>query len=171
MIKLPEPDYVSNEDEFIDIIHSTLVNILDKLVDKKIISNYFLLKKFGLDIAAFLEVGDKYLAKFIEIKLYKGQRQNGVGFGDKRGEGNQVELLLLTQDKLFLADNFIRWILADMTKQRGTKRYVFFNNNLAIESAMGGVKKGKQNNFNVRILLENAITWNQLLEELKRFLI
>jgi hypothetical protein len=36
---------------------------------------------------------------------------------------------------------------------------------------MGGVKKGKQNNFNVRILLENAITWNQLLEELKRFLI
>ena len=39
------------------------------------------------------------------------------------------------------------------------------------EVAMGGVKKGKQNNFRVNDFNDELITWEQLCDEMRLFLL
>jgi len=132
---------------------------------------HFLLQSFGLDLAVFAEwTGGTRSCLFLEMKAFVGSRAGGVGFGNQRGSGSQIDLLMLDVSQLHLADTFIRWVLVDGTRPRGAARYVFFDNRLARGAAMGGVGRGKQNNLRVNHLLRSGITWDQLSEELERFL-
>lgn len=132
---------------------------------------YFILEKFGLDLAVFMKWSDKRsLIRFFELKAFVGSRQGGVGFGNQRGEGSQVDLLQLDDQQLTLADQFIRWILVDGTKPKGTDRFAIFDNKQAKNAAMSGVSRGKQNNLRINELMKHAITWNKLSEELNIFL-
>ena len=82
----------------------------------------------------------------IEAKAYNAQRHSGVGFGNGRGEGPQVDLLHSNQSALRLLDQSVRWVLADATCL-GASRYACFDCTAASQAAMGGVARGKQNNF------------------------
>ena len=76
----------------------------------------------------------------------------------------------MKNSQLYLANEFIRWIVVDGTKKKGTKRHAIFDNNQAKDAAMGGVEKGKWNNLSIHKLMKEAITWAELLEEIKKFL-
>lgn len=98
---------------------------------------YIILPEFGLDIAFFIQQHDRSSIYFLELKAYTGSRP-GVGFGDGNGQGREVDLLLLQDSQLNVANRFIRWILVDGTKAIGSKRFVISNNSLARNSAMRG---------------------------------
>jgi hypothetical protein len=89
----------------------------------------------------------------------------------KKGEGAQVDLLLLGSSQLSLANQFIRWILVDGTRPKESSRFVIFDNKEAKNAVMGGVKRGKQNNLRVNDSMKNPITWTQLIESIKTFII
>ena len=138
---------------------------------KRTLTEYFVLEGFGLDLAVFTEwAGGVRSVAFLELKAFVGSRPGGVGFGNQRGSGSQIDLLMLDVSQLHLADAVIQWILVDGTRPRGTARYAFFDNSRAKAAAMAGVKPGKQNNFRVSQLLQDAITWDRLSQEVERFL-
>ena len=106
--------------------------MLDQFISDGSLSQYVFLEEFGLDIAVFLKrVDNRTSICFFELKAFVGSRQGGVGFGNRRGEGTQVEILLLRENKLKLMNHFIRWILVDGTKSRGTIRHAIFDNEQA----------------------------------------
>ena len=39
-----------------------------------------------------------------------------------------------------------------------------------LESAMGKIRKGKQNNLRVNDIMRNAVTWDYISEEISRFI-
>jgi len=131
---------------------------------------YFILENFGLDLAVFTRFDNHIAIRFFELKAFVGSRQRGVGFGNQRGQGSQVDLLLPENRQLSLADNFVRWILVDGTKPKGADRFAIFDNKQAKNAAMGGVSRGKQNNLRVNNLMRNAITWDKLSKKLECFL-
>ena len=158
-----------------DTFQAAVVKELKKFLEEKKINGtleeYFILKNFGLDIAIFMKWSDgQVTARFFEFKAFVGSRPDGVGFGNQKGEGVQVDLLLLGNSQLSLANQFIRWILVDGTRPRGLSRFAIFDNNEAKNAAMGGVSRGKQNNLRVKYLMKNAITWTQLIESIKTFI-
>ena len=75
--------------------------------------------KFGLDIAVFPEDVGPPQPLFVEVKSYGGKRQGGVGFGNGRGEGPQVDLLVGDASALF--DSYIRWAFVDATQPVGVE--------------------------------------------------
>jgi len=174
MTSIPEPDIETGlrpEETFQAAIKEGVRLALDQLISNGTLGQYFILEKFGLDIAVFLRWQDNSVsAKFLEMKAFVGSRQGGVGFGNGKGEGPQVELLLLDSGKLGVADRFVRWVLVDGTKEKGIERYTIFDSNQARRSAMGQVTKGKQNNLRVQELMRDAMTWNKLLNEIRVFL-
>ncbi len=174
MAHIQEPDIIKGcgpEETFHRAIKNEIEEILSRMKSDRSLIEYFILDKFGLDLAIFMKWFDgSSTIRLFEIKAFVRSRQGGVGFGNRRGEGSQVDLLLLQEKQLILADEFIRWILVDGTKPKGTRRYAIFSSREAKSAAMGGVKRGKQNNLRVNQLMRNALTWDQLSEELKRFL-
>src|SRR5206468_2212304 len=105
--------------------------------------------KFGLDIGIFVSDENGSYARFIEAKTYAAGRPGGVGFGDGRGEGPQVTILLCPEGDIGVVDETVRWALADTTRQSGQARYAFFDCRTAKAAAMGGVARGKQNNLKI----------------------
>lgn len=172
MAKTQEPNIVKGskpEEVFRNAITAEIEGLLkDKLHEQLV--NFFILQEFGLDIAVFMEWPNRSTAKFLEVKAFVGSRQGGVGFGNQQGEGLQVDLLMLDQAQLAIADRFAWWVLMDGTKPLGSARFVIFSNSQAHRSAMGGVRKGKQNNLRVSTLMNNAITWDELSKEFESFL-
>lgn len=110
-----------------------------------------------------------FTAHFFELKAFVGSRQGG-GFGNQKGEGSQVDLLLLGNSQLSLANQFIRWLLVDGTRPKESSRFAIFDNNEAKNAAMGDVRRGKQNNLRVNDLMKSAITWTQLIESIRTFI-
>jgi hypothetical protein len=151
-------------------IKEEIENILIQMKSMRNLEDFFILEQFGLDIAVFLKFNSNTSICFFELKAFKGSRQGGVGFGNGRGKKPQVDLLLIDDSRLSIADSFIRWILVDARMSAGEKRYVFFDNMQAKNSAMGGVSKSKHNNFRVNALMQNAITWDELSECICDFL-
>lgn len=174
MVHIQEPEIVKGyapEETFRRAIKKEIEEILSRMKSDGSLIEYFILDKFGLDLAIFIKRFDgSYTVRLFEIKAFTGSRQGGVGFGNQSGEGSQVDLLLLPKEQMILADEFIRWILVDCTKPKGTPRYAIFSSREAKIAAMGGVKRGKQNNLRVNELMRNAVPWDQLSNELKRFL-
>lgn len=169
-----EPDILKGhnpEDTLQKAVKQEIGLILDDQKSKGYLVNYFILEYFGLDLAvAMKRPNGRSSIRFLELKAFVGSRQGGVGFGNRRGEGSQVDLLLLAGQQPALCDRFVRWILVDGTKPKGSNRYVIFNNKQAENAAMGGVRKGKQNNLRVNDLLKYGTTWDRLLEEIAYFL-
>jgi len=160
------------EEIFRRAVIRVIKNILERKKEKNSLIEYFILQNFGLDIAVFMKWSDnRSTVRFFELKAFVGSRQGGVGFGDSRGRGPQVDLLLLKNSQLDLANKFIRWLLVIGTKPKGKDRFVIFDNIQAKNATMGGVKRGKQNNFRISYLEKNAITWKKFLEKLEEFLV
>jgi len=132
--------------------------------------NYVILKEFGLDVAIFIKMPERFLFKCIELKVYKPS-SGRIGVGNQRGEGRQIDILLLNADELALLDVFCGWILADSSRETGTSRYVFCTNSDVREHIMGQVQRGKQNNISPRIFDKTKLlTWDGLSIELEKFL-
>ncbi len=168
-MEIEEPRTFNNETEFEDFIAGVLNTTLSGLVKQGLISNYYIFRQLGFDIAVFLDVKGEPKVKFLELKLYKGQRAGGVGFGTQKGEGPQVEVLM-NDEKLKFFNKFLRWLIYDALAS-SNRRYIFIDNPTAKRCAMGEVRKGKQNNFNINRLRDYAITWNELLRKLQEFLL
>jgi len=153
-------------------IKKEIKSILDHKKSANSLIEYFILEKFGLDIVVFLRWNDDiFTIRYFELKAFMGSRPGGVGFGTRSGGGPQVEMLLLEDQNFKLTQRFIRWILIDGTKPKGTTRYALFDNRQAKQSAMGSVRKGKQNNLRVNDLMKNALNWNMLSKAIEHFLI
>lgn len=175
MLNVEEPDIKQHsdpEETFREAVIEALRNFLEQKKAEGTLIEYFILEDFGLDIAVFMKWSDnRSTVRFFELKAFVGSRQGGVGFGDSRGRGPQVDLLLHKDPQLDLANKFIRWLLVIGTKPKGKDRFVIFDNIQAKNAAMGGVKRGKQNNFRISSLEKNAMTWDKLLEKLEEFLV
>lgn len=131
---------------------------------------HFVLEDFGLDLAVLIRwPGRRPAVKFLELKAFVGSRQGGIGFGNRDGRGCQVDLLMQGQKELAAAQ-FCRWIVADVTKERGTPRFWILTNLEARNAAMKSVERGKQNNLSVKRMPGRALTWHNLKGELKAFL-
>ena len=144
---VPEPDILKGRNPEGVFQRAVLEEVNQILMDGKregSLIDYFILEKFGLDLAVFMKhVENRTSLRLLELKAFVGSRQGGVGFGAQRGEGPQVDLLGLKGQQLGLADQFIRWIVVDGTKPSGTDRFAIFDNKGGKDAAMGGVRKGK----------------------------
>lgn len=174
MAFLPEPDIIMQKSKPEEIFQTALTEEIKMIMEKKKKENevldYFMLKGYGLDIAVFVKRNNGSNIYFIEVKAFVGSRPNGVGFGNQKGEGSQIDLLLLEDNLLSLANDFARWVLVDGTKSKGQNRYVFFDCKEAKKVTMNGVRRGKQNNFNVNVLMREAINWYDLSMQIDSFL-
>ncbi len=110
------------EEIFRRAVIKIIKNILERKKEKNSLNEYFILQNFGLDIAVFMKWSDnRSTVRFFELKAFVGSRQGGVGFGDSRGRGPQVDLLLHEDQQLDLANKFIRWLLVIGTKPKGER--------------------------------------------------
>ena len=171
-VEEPEITKGSNpEDTFQKAVVEELKKFLAEKKSNGTLVEYFILEKFGLDIAIFIKwPNNHFTVRFFELKAFVGSRQGGVGFGNQKGEGSQIDLLLLENSQLSLANQFIRWVLVDGTKPKGSSRFAIFDNNEAKNAAMGGVRRDKQNNLRVNDLMRNAITWTQLIKRIRTYI-
>jgi len=96
---IPEPKDVYPEERFQSAIVAVMRDVLNASGQK-----FVLLEGFGLDIAIFIATPYGSIARFIEVKAFGAQRMGGVGFGNGRGVGIQVDLLLTHDNCLSLLD-------------------------------------------------------------------
>jgi hypothetical protein len=73
----------------------TIVSVVKEILNDAGRS-FVVLEGFGLDVATFLESK----VRFFEVKAFGGQRPGSVGFGDRAGQGKQVDLLLCEDKSL-----------------------------------------------------------------------
>ncbi len=174
MTLTPEPDirrHHDPEDSLQKALRNEIERILNKMKSEGVLIDYFILDGFGLDLAVFIRRADGHGSiRLLELKSFVGSRQGGVGIGNQRGKGSQIDLLTLPKENTNLCDEFIRWILVDGTKPKSARRYAFFRTDKAKTSAMGTIQRGKQNNLRVRDLTRQSITWSELSERIEDFL-
>lgn len=160
----PEPSQVDPEALF----EEALLDLARSLVGGQ--AGTVIIRHFGLDIAVFQSTTPTTRALFIEAKSYNGQRQGGVGLGNGRGEGPQVDLLLNDAPQLLRFDGMIRWAFVDATKAIGKPRFALLNCTEAKAVVMGRVSRGKQNNFSMASVGLRSVTWPVFCEQLAHFL-
>ena len=157
----PEPQIVYPEKEFEEAVVQEIKSLLAG-------EEHVLMRSFGLDVALFLK-GDRQ--RLLEFKSFGGQRMGGVGFGNKAGEGPQVDLLLQHESFLPLLDKGIRWVFANALLPRGEVRFALLTTTEARLAAMGTINRSKQNNFNIGRAFSSPLTWDALSAHLARFLV
>lgn len=162
---VPEPGAVYPESAFELAITEVVRARLDG------IDHAVVVPRFGLDIAVFREGAEGSRVSLIEVKSFNGQRQGGIGFGNGRGEGPQVQLLLCNPDQMNIINKHIRWAFVDARQPHGSSRYALITPSQALSVVMGEVKKGKQNNFSVSRLAPHWTSWQVFCEELSNFLL
>lgn len=135
------------------------------------------LRGFGLDLAIFTEKAGAARACFFEIKAFAAHHGR-CGFGNERGEGNQIRLLFdeatqaprdALQVKIF--DPTVRWILGNRSQPVNSKRFLFFTCKQAQDAASNGVKPGKQNNLRLSAFDHLWIAWPELIERIETFVL
>jgi hypothetical protein len=52
-----------------------------------LVDNYYIFRELGFEIAVFIVKSSLPAVKFLELKVYHGQRCGGVGFEAQQGEG------------------------------------------------------------------------------------
>lgn len=162
---VPEPNEVYPESAF----ESSIAKVAHALLDG--ISQAVIVPRFGLDIAVFSEGANGARAALIEVKSFNGQRQGGIGFGNARGEGPQVHLLLCNSDQMQLLDKHVRWAFVDARQPLGASRYALITPSQACGVVMGEIRRGKQNNFSISRMAPHWMGWNKFCEDLSRFLL
>jgi len=161
--RLPEPSEVFPEERFEEALFVLLKHILDQAGRA-----FTVVPRFGLDIAVFFDDGQWV---FIEAKSFYGQRPGGVGFGGKHGRGSQVELLLIDEARLARLDDSVRWAYVDATRPVGSAKFGLFTSVEAKQAAMGGVGRGKHNNFGVSAFSTGLAEWSAFCHRLEVFLL
>lgn len=159
-----EPSVVYPEKDFENALASVIRAHLPGNVASVIVP------RFGLDFAVFMRSLSGSRVVFVDAKSYGGQRQGGLGFGNGVGRGPQVDLLISSRDQLEILDNHVRWAFADATQPPGAARYALLTCSQARNAAMGGVARGKQNNFRISALKAHSIAWPPFCEQLLAFL-
>ncbi len=160
-----EPATVYPEIEF----QKALVSMVDTLL-KTENQPFAILERFGLDVAVFL-AGPPATVRLLEVKAFNAQRIGGVGFGNGRGVGPQVDLLLSGEGSLRLFDSVVRWAYVDATLPQGSPRYGLFTCATARTAAMGTITRGKQNNLRVTALRPCLVGWTKFCADIKGFLL
>jgi hypothetical protein len=135
----PEPDF-QTESELESAIASAIRSASHDCIRGVV------LRGFGLDIAVFTERAGGCRACFFEIKAF-AEHHGRCGFGNQRGEGNQIRLLFdevaqlpRDQSQLRVFDPTIRWVLGNRSRPVGSRRFLFFTCKEAQNAAMGGVR-------------------------------
>lgn len=165
-VSLPEPAAVYPESLF----ETELAHLVEAVYGEASLE-FAIHRHFGLDLTVFVTTASGPRVRMLEAKAYNAQRQGGVGFGNGRGEGPQVDLLHSSQSGLRLLDQNVRWVLADATLPQGASRYACFDCTAASQAAMGGVARGKQNNFSLSALKPRMTTWGSFCELVEAFLL
>ena len=160
---MSEPDAVYPEVRFAEAIEAEVRECLTESNQ-----SFVMVRGFGLDLAVFI---DKQRWVFVEAKSFNRQRQGGVGFGNGRGGGAQVELLLRPEADLRRLDGSVRWAYADATRPSGSSRFGFFTSSEVKRAVMGIVARGKQNNFRVNAFESGLVTWETFCGQLRSFLL
>jgi hypothetical protein len=109
--------------------------------------------------------------RLLEVKSFGRQRMSGVGFGNGKGIGPQVDLIISEEESLCLFDDAVRWALVDATSPQGTSRYALFTCSTAKKAAMGIVLRGKQNNLRVSALRPYLVQWAEFCSAVSMFLL
>ena len=161
---LDEPATVYPEAEFAAALIRVVAEALKATAGAAVVPS------FGLDMGIFLRFGAGTRAVFLEAKSYGAQRQGGVGFGNGRGEGPQVDLLLCSADQRAILDAHVRWAVADATRPLGSARYALLTCSEARNAVMGVVARGKQNNFRMSAINPHFVVWQSFCAALARFL-
>lgn len=135
------------------------------------------LRGFGLDLAVFTRKFGSSRACFFEIKAF-AEHHGRCGFGNGRGEGNQIRLLFneqsqtpRDQSQIEMLGATVRWVLGNRSKPVGSPRYLFFTCTQAQQAAMNGVRPGKQNNLNLSRFKADWISWPELIEGITAFVV
>jgi hypothetical protein len=138
---------------------------------------YVLIERYGLDVSVFLP----HAFRQLELKAYNGTR---ISFGDGKGKGPQIDLLwdgdtneCRPMNELEILDASVRWILMDCLKR--PHRFTMFTCAQAQKAASGGqkaasglgVSSGKQNNFRLGAFEGQWLSWSELLDGIRNFLI
>jgi hypothetical protein len=163
---IPEPQTVYPEAEFQKAIVALIKGVLTESNRK-----FALLERFGLDVAVFFEVPQATTIRLLEVKSFGGQRMGGVGFGNGKGVGPQVDLTISELESLCLFDDAVRWAFANATQAAGTRRYALFTCSTAKNAAMGTVLRGKQNNLRVSALRPCMVDWRGFCSQVREFLL
>ena len=165
----PEPDIVQGLNPE-SALHRAVVSEVHRVLVQNG-ARFILVEKFGLDIGVFVQHNGKEYARFIEIKAFVGSRAGGVGFGNSRGDGPQVDILIQPTTKLAILDDMVLWLLGMGNLPKGRPRYAMFSSVDAKKAAMGTVQRGKQNNLRVSDFQNTLVTWEQVADELRKFLL
>jgi hypothetical protein len=166
---IEEPDF-KNEKELEDAVALAIKRVISPA------SQTILLHGFGLDLAVFAEHAGDFRTLFFEIKAF-ASNHGRCGFGNQRGEGNQIRLLFddiamepRSKLQLSLFNPTVRWLLGNRSRPVGSPRFVLFTCEQAQDAAMGGVRPGKQNNLRLSAFENLWITWPELLKRVGEFI-
>jgi len=130
------------------------------------------MRRFGLDVAVVLNGPSSSIVRLFEVKAFQRQRPGGVGFGNGRGLGPQVDLLLCGEDAFRLFDSVVRWAYVDATQAHGAERYGLFTCGGVKKAVMGdAVARGKQNNLRVSALRPSLVGWTEFCRQVRNFLV
>lgn len=162
---IDEPQVVYPERQFQTAV-ATLINAVLAAESRQ----FTLLEPFGLDIGVFFENAGLMHGRFFEVKAYNAQRMGGVGFGDSRGGGQQVTLLLSPDNCFPVFRRVMRWAYVDATASSGASRYALLTCEDAKAAAMGGVARGKQNNLRISAFRANLVSWVDFEKQVREFL-
>ena len=94
MCSIEEPKEITSEKKFEDYMAKVIDCIMSLLKERGLIDNYYVFRELGFDIAVFIVRAGLPTVKFLELKVYRGQRRGGVGFGNQRGESPQVDNII-----------------------------------------------------------------------------
>lgn len=157
-----EPSNVYPEKEFEMALRLLIHRIAESKVPCSIVPSG------GFDIAIKV-LSPEAPTVHIEVKSYGAQRLGGMGFGNGKGNGPQVDLLI-DAVRATLQDRVVRWAFADATREPGSARYALLTCSEARAVAMGGVARDKQNNFSLSALKGYWMTWVVFHDRLTDFL-
>lgn len=158
------------EDSFRTGFLNEVLEILSRLQQEEKIDEFFLLPDFGFDLGVFLSKKGQTKTVFFNLKMYMGAKPRAVEIGDQNGSGPEIELLQLNTARSALAAGAFRWILVDITKPRGNRRFSIFTTDQAKEGLMGGLNKKKQNSIKLASVMTFSMTWDELSGKLASFL-
>ena len=164
---IPETPLLYPEAEFQKVLVALIQDILREQARQ-----FILVEKFGLDVAVSLDTAPSGCVRLFEVKAFGGQRMGGVGFGNGRGIGPQVDLILATEPELRLLDSSVRWAYADALQAPCTSRYALLTCATVKSAAMGSsVARGKQNNLRISAFRQHLVAWEQFRAEVENFLL
>jgi len=168
-----EPDLIKGSKPEETLKNSLLQELMEALTQaqsEETIEEFFILPEFGFNLAVFIQKEGLIRSRFLNMKIYTGTRPKTVEIGDQKGSGNEMEILLLNKSRISMAEEAFRWVLCDITKQKGNRRYSIFSPEQAKEGLFGGLNKKKQNSIKLGSVMTFPLTWDELSVHVVSFL-